>query len=107
VPKISFLLQISQFGLSDQSFGSPHGPMHDVGHEGVASDEAAMRPSCGERTDVETVARATTPLGELAFEDRLETPLAMTHDRAAPVRKPEAGGELAQQLEQRQVWPRA
>jgi hypothetical protein len=66
-----------------------------------------MRPRCGERTDVETVARATTSLGELAFEDRLETPLAMTHDRAAPVRKPEAGGELAQQLEQRQVRARA
>ena len=65
-------------------------PAHDVGHERVAGDEAAARESGRKSTDVESVARAASSLGEIALEDRLEAPLAVAHDGAAIVGKPEA-----------------
>jgi hypothetical protein len=49
---------------------------------------------------------STWSLRKIAFEDGLETPLAVALDGAALVRKRHAGGELAQQLEQRQIRPR-
>jgi hypothetical protein len=79
------------------------GPAHDVGHEGIAGDETAARQSDCEGTDVETVARTTRSFREVALEDCPETSLARARDGVALVRKPEAAGELAQQLGQRQV----
>jgi hypothetical protein len=67
------------------------GPAHDIGHESVAGDEAAAWERSRKRTDVETIARAASSLGKVAFEHRLETPLAVAHDGAAGVGKPEAG----------------
>ena len=81
------------------------GPADDVGHEGVAGDEAAAGQSNCEGADVETVARAGPSLGEVAFEDRFETPLAVALDGAGLVHERQAGGELAKQREQRQVRP--
>jgi hypothetical protein len=63
------------------------GPADDVGHEGVAGDETASRQGNGEGTEVETVARAGPSLGEVAFENCVETPLAVALDRAAFVRE--------------------
>jgi hypothetical protein len=71
------------------------GPAHDVGHEGVAGRETAARQSNCEGADVETVARPTRSFREVAFEDRLEPPLAIARDRVAIVGEPQAGGELA------------
>jgi Glycosyl hydrolase family 65, N-terminal domain len=81
-------------------------PADDVGHERVAGDEAAARQSNRERTEVEPVARAAPPLGEVTVEDRLETPLAVALEGTALVREHQTCGELAEQREQRQVRPR-
>src|SRR6266540_4811850 len=81
------------------------GPADDVGHEGVAGDEPAAGQSKGEGTDVEPVAWAALSLGEVAFEDGLEPSLGMAFEGAALAREPQTGGQLAQQLEQRQIGP--
>jgi hypothetical protein len=59
-------------------------PADDVGHEGITGDEPAAWQSNCERTDVESIARAAPARGEVASEDRFETPLAMSLDGAAP-----------------------
>jgi hypothetical protein len=81
------------------------GPADDVGHKGVAGDEPAAGQSKGEGTDVEPVARAAPSLGEVAFEDCLESSLTMAFDSPALARERQTGGQLAQELEQRQVGP--
>ncbi len=64
-----------------------------------------MGKSGCESAEVEPVAPSAPAFGEVAFEDRLETPLTMAHDRLALLGKLEAGREFAQQREQRQVRP--
>jgi hypothetical protein len=81
------------------------GSADDLGHEGVAGDDMAARESDCEGTEVETVARAGASLGEVAFEDCLETPLAVALEGAGLAREGQPGGELAQELDQRQVGP--
>src|SRR6266511_6332274 len=66
------------------------GPTDDVGHEGVAGDEPAAGQSNCERTDVEPVALAAPARGEVASEDRLQTPLAVALDGATLVRERES-----------------
>jgi hypothetical protein len=67
----------------------------DVGHEGVARDEAAAGQSDREGTHVETITRAAPSLREIAFEDSVEMPFAVTLDRTALTRQCHAGGEFA------------
>jgi hypothetical protein len=81
------------------------GPADDVGHERVAGDDAATGQGGCKGTDVEAVARPASPLGEVAFEDRLDTPPAEALRRATLARERHAGREAAQQREQRQVRP--
>ena len=81
-------------------------PADDVGHEGVAGDEAASGQSSGKGIEVETVALAGPSLREVAFEDCRETPLAEAFDGAVLARKRQAARELAQEREQRQIGPR-
>jgi hypothetical protein len=82
------------------------GPADDVGHEGIAGHEATTGKSNWEGAEVETVTLAGPSLGEVAFEDCFETPLAEALDGAVLVRKRQAARELAQQREQRQIGPR-
>jgi len=82
------------------------GSADDVGHEGIAGDEAAAGQCNREGADVETVAGAGLSLGEVAFEDCLETPLAVALDGAALAWKRQTARELAQEREQRQIRPR-
>jgi len=78
---------------------------HDVGLESVAGNEPAAGQSSCEGTDVEPIALRSPALGEVAFEDHLEAPLAVALDGAGLLRESEATGELAEQREQRQVGP--
>jgi hypothetical protein len=82
------------------------GSADDVSHEGVAGDEATAGQSDCEGADIEPIARVRPSLREVAFENCSEAPLAVTLQRAEVVRERQTGGELAQELEQRQVGAR-
>jgi hypothetical protein len=75
--------------------------MDDVGHERIAGDEPAARQGDCESTKVDAVAPASPPFGEVALKHRFEALLAFTLDGAPLTRERRAGGELAQQLQQR------
>jgi hypothetical protein len=81
------------------------GPANASAMNASQVDDAAARQSDRDGTDVRPVARTGPSLGEVAFEDGLETPLAMALDGAALAWECQAGGKLAKQLEQRQVRP--
>jgi hypothetical protein len=82
------------------------GSADEVGHEGIAGDEATMGQSDRKGADIEPVACALPSLWEVAFENRFEAPLALTLHRAEVLQQCQAGGELTQELEQRQVGAR-
>jgi hypothetical protein len=82
------------------------GPADEVGHEGVAGDEAAAGQGDCESAEIEPVARAGPSLWEVALESSSETPLAVTLHGAEVVRQCQTGGELTQEREQREVGAR-
>jgi hypothetical protein len=82
------------------------GSADDIGHEGIAGDEAATRQSDREGADVEPVARVRPALWEVAFQNGIEATFAVTLHRAELVRELQTGGELTQEREQRQVGAR-
>jgi hypothetical protein len=63
------------------------GPADEVGHEGVAGDEAAAGQGDCESAEIEPVARARPSLREVALESSSETPLAVKLHRAEAVRR--------------------
>src|SRR5215211_4203090 len=74
-----------------------------IGSRGLLPSETSTATTGG--TDVEPIALRSPALGEVAFEDHLEAPLAVALDGAGLLRESEATGELAEQREQRQVGP--
>jgi hypothetical protein len=82
------------------------GSADDIGHEGIAGDEAAARQSDRESAEIEPVARARPALWEVALESSSETPLAVTLHGPEVVRQCQTGGELTQEREQREVGAR-
>jgi hypothetical protein len=79
--------------------------MDDVGHEGVAGDQPTAGQGYCECADVHGVAWAAAALGEVASKHRFETLLAFTLDGASLALERRAVGELAKQLEQREIRP--
>jgi hypothetical protein len=82
------------------------GSADDIGHEGIAGDEAAAGQGDRESAEIEPVARARPALWEVALESSSETPLAVTLHGAEVVRQCQTGGELTQEREQREVGAR-
>lgn len=78
-----------------------------LGHEGVAGHELAVRQGARQGHEVEVVARERRPVGVVAFEQGSEGACAAAFGRAVPVGQAQTARELPQELEQAQIGPGA